>query len=53
MPLQRRHLILPLLLLALVPGLARAFDPTPVPTRRPQEPKRPFPYTKRFATRAR
>ena len=46
MPLQRKHFLLPLLLLALiVPGLARAFDPTPVPTRRPQEPKRPFPYT--------
>jgi pimeloyl-ACP methyl ester carboxylesterase len=45
MPLQRKHLTFPLLLLALMPGLARAFDPTPVPTRRPQEPKRPFPYT--------
>ncbi len=44
-PLQRRHLFLPFLLLALVPGPARAFDPTPFPTRRPQEPKRPFPYT--------
>lgn len=46
-PLQRKHLLLPLLLLTLLalPGLAWAFDPTPVPTRRPQEPKRPFPYT--------
>lgn len=46
MPLQRKHLTLPLLLLlAFAPGRSWAFDPTPVPTRRPQEPKRPFPYT--------
>lgn len=46
MPLQRKRLTLPLLLLlALAPGVARAFDPTPAPTRRPQEPRRPFPYT--------
>ncbi len=44
MPLQRKHLILPLLVL-LAPCLAQAFDPAPAPTRRPQEPKRPFPYT--------
>lgn len=46
MPLQRKHLTLPLLLLlAFAPGVVRAFDPTPAPTRRPQEPRRPFSYT--------
>jgi len=45
LPQSRKRLLLPLLLLALVCGPARAFDPTPVPTRRPQEPKPPFPYT--------
>lgn len=47
MPLQpgKKLFLLPLLLLAFVCGPARAFDPTPVPTRRPQEPRPPFPYT--------
>jgi pimeloyl-ACP methyl ester carboxylesterase len=50
MPLQRKHLILLLLLLAWAPGLARAFNPAPVPTRRPQEPRPSFPYTAQEAT---